>query len=278
MKYLITGIDGQLAAAFAGRFEKDGTDYAWPRLDITDASAVAEAFSAHRPAVVLNCAAYNFVDKAETDPGPAFKVNASGPELLAREAKKSGALLVHYGSDYIFDGLKKSPYVESDPPAPLNQYGKSKLEGELSAVRTGAKVLILRLSWVFGPGPQNFIHKLREWAKGGGTLKIVDDEISVPTYTGDIAAITLKAVEAGLFGTWHLTNSGFCSRYEWAEEALRSLGLKNALERASYRDFNLPARRPGFSAMSNAAISAELGVKIPDWRDSVRNFLKKGNL
>ena len=281
MKYLVTGkypetgAAGQLAAAFARRFERTGRDFSYPRLDITDFDAVTETVAAYRPDVILNCAAYNFVDKAETDHVQAFKVNAFGPALLSHAARKYNAALVHYGSDYVFDGLKRTPYVESDPPNPLSQYGKSKLAGEQLAADTGAKTLILRLSWVFGPGRQNFIYKLRDWAKDGRVLKMADDEISVPTYTEDVVDATLKAVERGLSGVYHLTNSGACSRYEWAGTILKELGLKNKLEKARQRDFNLPAKRPGFSAMSNRKIAAELNIRIPEWRDAVRSFLQK---
>jgi len=273
VKYLVTGIDGQLAAAFSRRLEKTGMDFKYPRLDITDFDGVMEAVGAYRPDVILNCAAYNFVDKAETERAQAFKINAFGPALLSYAAQKYNSALVHYGSDYIFDGSKKSPYVESDLPNPLNQYGKSKFAGEKLAMETGARTLILRLSWVFGPGRQNFIHKLREWAEDGRALKMTDDEISVPTYTEDAVNVTLKAVQGGLSGVYHLTNSGACSRYEWAEAVLKELGLKNKLERAHQRDFDLPAKRPGFSAMSNHKISAELKIHIPDWREAVGQFL-----
>jgi dTDP-4-dehydrorhamnose reductase len=274
-QYLETGAAGQLAAAFARRFEQSGADFSYPRLDITDFDAVMEAVSAYRPDVILNCAAYNLVDKAETDHVQAFKINAFGPALLSHAAKKYNSTLVHYGSDYIFDGLKKSPYVESDPANPLSQYGKSKLAGEQLAAEGGARTLILRLSWVFGPGQQNFIHKLKEWARDGRVLKMADDDISVPTYTEDAVDVTLKAVESGLSGVYHLTSSGVASRYEWAEFVLKELGLKNKLERARRDDFNLPAKRPGFSAMSNRKIAAELNLNIPEWRDAVRSFLKK---
>jgi len=275
MKYLVTGIDGQLAAAFARRFEDSGLDFKHPSVDITDFEAVMKVVDGYRPDVILNCAAYNFVDKAETDHVQAFRVNAFGPALLSHAAKKYNSALVHYGSDYVFDGSKKAPYTETDPVNPLNQYGKSKLEGERLAAEAGARILILRLSWVFGQGRQNFIYKLREWAKDGRTLKIADDEISVPTCADDVVDVTLKALEAGLAGVYHLTNSGAASRYDYAGLVLKELGLKNGLERASYLDFNLPAKRPGFSAMSNRKISDELGINIPAWEDSVISFLKK---
>jgi dTDP-4-dehydrorhamnose reductase len=277
MKYLVTGIEGQLAAAFARRFEKAGRDFLYPRLDISDFDAVMDAVAAFKPDVILNCAAYNFVDKAETDYAGVFKANAFGPALLAHAAKKHDALLVHYGSDYIFDGLKKTPYMENDPAAPLNQYGKSKLAGELLVRESGARALVLRLSWVFGAGRQNFIGKLREWAAGGGPLKIASDEVSVPTYVEDVVDVTLKALDGGLSGVYHLVNSGFCSRYEWAEAVVKELGLKNKLEKVSAETFNLPARRPAFSAMSNRKISEQLGLGIRDWREAVKSYLREGS-
>ena len=275
MKYLLAGMDGQLAAAFARRLEKNGADFRYPRLDISDFDSVMGVFSSFRPDITLNCAAYNFVDKAETDYLGTYKANAFGPALLAHAARKYGSLLVHYGSDYVFDGTKRSPYVETDTTNPLSQYGKSKLAGETLVLESGAKALILRVSWVFGAGRQNFICKLREWAQGGAALRITDDEVSVPTYTEDIVDVTLKAVEEGLSGVYHLVSSGFCSRYEWAEAVIKELRLGNTLERVSSAGFNLAARRPAFSAMSNARISGRLGLGIRDWREAVAAYLRE---
>ena len=281
MRVFITGSKGQLGGAFVNRFVKNGWDYAaadLDTLDITDPNAVMDALMAYRPALILNCAAYNLVDKAETEKEKAFAVNAEAARTLALAARKLEATFVHYGSDYVFDGAKGAPYVEADKPNPLNIYGLSKLKGEEYA-RQADGSLILRLSWVFGRGSQNFIHKLLEWAKKPGPLKISSDEVSVPTYAEDVVTATLEALKSGLSGTWHITNTGSCSRYDWAKLALKECGIQKEIIPARMADFNLAAKRPGYSAMSNEALTRELGIKIPAWEDAVAKFIReeKGN-
>jgi dTDP-4-dehydrorhamnose reductase len=279
MKYLITGKNGQLAQAFVKRLEKLGMDYAAPgesHLDITDPKVVADAVASYRPDIIINCAAYNLVDKAEQDKDRAFAVNARGPENLARAASTQKAMIVHFGSDYVFDGLKENGlYTEKDAANPQNEYGKSKLSGEELVQRECEKSLILRLSWVFGVGKQNFIHKLKSWSATNEYLKIACDEFSVPTYTGTVADVTLRAIEKGLIGRYHLTNSGFCSRYEWAKFILHNLGIKKFIRPVSMDTFNLPAPRPKFSAMSNAHIAVALNISIPGWEEAVSSFLQE---
>ena len=279
MKILITGSKGQLAGAFIRRFEEQGHECLGrdlDTLDIADRGAVMKDIRACNPGLIINCAAYNLVDSAEQYPEAAFKTNAYGPENLALAAAETGAFLLHFGSDYIFDGAKiTGPYEENDNPRPLNEYGASKLEGERLIRGTGAKHLILRVSWLFGDGNRNFIVKLLEWAKTPGTLTVAEDETSVPTYVEDVVAGAMAALKAGLEGTWHLPDTGFCSRYEWARLVFKTLNIKKQLTPGRMADFNLPARRPGFSAMSNRAISKELGITMPSWEDSVRAFIRR---
>jgi dTDP-4-dehydrorhamnose reductase len=277
MRVLITGSKGQLGAAFVRRFKENGWDYAEADvdvLDITDGDAVMNAVMPYRPGLILNCAAYNLVDKAEADPAKAYAVNAEGVRNLALTARKLESTLVHFGTDYVFDGAKGAPYTEADKPNPLNNYGLSKLKGEKYALEVPG-ALVLRLSWVFGRGEQNFIHKLKGWAANPGPLRISTDEISVPTYTEDVVNAVMAALGRGLFGVWHLTNGGQCSRYDWAKHALKELGINKEVLPARMADFTLPARRPGYSAMSNEAISKELSLKIPSWQDSVSAFIKE---
>ncbi len=282
MKYLITGKNGQLARAFISRFEEQSIDYSAPdesQLDITDLKIVAEVVAASKPDVIINCAAYNLVDKAEETPDAAYAVNAAGPDNLAKVAAGRKAFLVHFGSDYVFDGLKETGlYTEDDAPNPLNEYGKSKLAGEQHVLNELDRSLVLRLSWVFGSGKQNFIYKLTEWAKSGQYLKIACDEFSVPTYTGTVVDVTLKALGQGVTGRYHLTNGGFCSRYEWAKVILRCIGMKKFIRPVSMDTFNLPAKRPKFSAMSNDAIAGLLNMDITAWDEAVRSFLQEGGL
>ncbi len=280
MKYLITGKNGQLARAFIRRFEKESVAFSAPdesQCDITSESAVLDIIGSHRPDVIINCAAYNLVDKAEKEYEKALAVNATGPQHLAYAAKKYNAFLIHFGSDYVFDGLKQNGlYIEDDVVNPLNAYGKSKLEGEKLVQEGLDSFLIFRLSWVFGEGLQNFIHKLVEWSKKTEYLKITCDEFSVPTYTDTVVDITLTALERNLSGLYHLTNSGFCSRYEWARLIVDTLGINKFIRPVPIASFNLPARRPVFSAMSNEKISNLLGLQIPPWDEAVRSFLSEG--
>jgi dTDP-4-dehydrorhamnose reductase len=279
MKYLITGKNGQLASEFIRRFERDGADYTAPdesRLDITDEETITEAVAAAKPDCIINCAAYNLVDKAEQKPDTAFEVNAVGPRTLARIASRQKAFLVHFGSDYVFDGLKENGlYTEEDAPNPLNQYGKSKLKGEEFVHTECEHSLVLRLSWVFGSGNQNFIFKLKSWAAGTDFLKIACDEFSVPTWTRSIVDVALQAMAQGITGRYHLTNTGYCSRYEWAKYALKELGINKFIRPVSMDTFNLPARRPRFSAMSSGNLSQALSVSIPSWEDAVRSFIRE---
>ncbi len=279
MKYLISGRNGQLARAFIRRLSESGADCLAPEesdFDITDPERVGKICEAYRPDVIINCAAYNLVDRAEQEFDTALSVNASGPRILAREAAKRGALFVHFGSDYVFDGSKEEGlYTEGDATGPINRYGESKLRGENFVKEETDDFLVFRLSWVFGEGSQNFIHKLMGWAQGNEYLKIVCDEFSVPTYTYTVADATLKALERGLRGLYHLTNTGYCSRYEWARMVLGELGIRKFIRPVPMESFDLPARRPLFSAMSNEKIAGELGVEIPEWEEGVRAFLRE---
>ncbi len=279
MKYLITGKNGQLAQTFIKRFEERSIDFSAPdesQLDITNQKIVAGVVSTLRPDVIINCAAYNLVDKAEQDKDIVFAVNATGPKNLAQAAASQKAILVHFGSDYVFDGLKANGlYTESDPVNPLNEYGKSKLAGEQHVLEELDQCLVLRLSWVFGAGKQNFIYKLIEWSKSSEYLKIACDEFSVPTYTGTVVDITLKAIEQGMTGRYHMTNSGFCSRYEWAKLILNTIGVHKFIRPVTMDTFNLPAKRPKFSAMSNSKLAGHLNVDIPSWEEAVRSFLRE---
>jgi len=279
MRYLITGKNGQLARAFQQEFDRRSTAFLAPdesAFDITDRAAVREAVRSYKPDVIINCAAYNLVDKAEQDRDKVFSVNAEGPGILAAAARENNAVLVHFGSDYVFDGAKENGlYTEQDPVHPLNVYGESKLEGERLVQEGTVKHLIFRLSWVFGEGKQNFIHKLSEWSQNNAFLKIACDEFSAPTSTHTVVNVTMRALEQGVFGLYHLTNTGYCSRYEWAKYILAELGITKFVRPVSMDSFKLPARRPGFSAMSNEQLSRKLDLSIPAWQDAVTSFIRE---
>jgi len=226
------------------------------------------------PDIVLNCAAYNLVDKAEDSIEEAHTVNTIGPANLAMACDLLGAKLVHFSTDYVFDGTKASSYTEEDRPNPINIYGKSKYLGEKMLSSIFDDYLIFRLSWLYGNGKQNFITKLLELSNQQSTLKIANDETSVPTYTGTVVWLTMKALEEGLSGLYHLTSGGKASRLDWSREIFSSLGIVKEIEPVSMDYFNLAAHRPINSAMTNSLISSNLGVTIPDWQMDLRYFLK----
>jgi dTDP-4-dehydrorhamnose reductase len=261
MKFLVTGAKGQLALQFQKALKNnDHTLVSFNKegLDISRFQAVSDKISEHNPDVVINCASYNLVDKAEDDFDTAFSVNATGVKNLAVACKNKDILLVHYSTDYVFDGTKEDFYTEEDEPNPVSRYGESKLQGEQLLRQETDNFLLFRVSWVFGEGKSNFLHRLSEWARNNRTLKIVTDQVSVPTYTADIVNVTMFALNKGLRGMYHFTNSGYASRYEFAR----------------YYIEQSPAKRPYFSAMSNRKLSQELNIDIPDWKLGVERYVK----
>jgi len=278
MKYLIIGKNGQLGKEFVKILTKENQDFTavgHEELEISNLSQVLEIFENIKPDIVINCSAYNLVDKAEQDYPTAYKTNSIGVRNLAFASKKINSFLIHYSTDYVFDGKKEGLYTEEDKPNPLNEYGKSKYLGEIFLKEENENSLIFRVSWVFGEGTQNFIYKLLQWAKNNDYLKVAYDEISVPTYTGNIVNVTLKSIEKGLKGLFHLTNSGYASRYEWAKAILKYKKVEKFIYPVSSDIFDLPAKRPKFSAMDNTKIKKELNLGIPDWEEDLKLFLAK---
>ncbi len=277
-KILILGSNGQLGRAFTAKLSKLQKQFIAPpenEFNITDFASIKSAIESVKPSVIINCAAYNAVDDAEVTPEPAFHINQKAVENLAEICQKQNIFLVHYSTDYVYDGKKGNIYVESDTPNPLGNYGKSKFAGEQSIQNILNEYLIFRTSWVFGDGRQNFIFKFRSWTEKNEILKVSADEVSIPTFTEDIVDGTLKAIEERISGMYHLTNSGYASRYEWGREIAEILKLKNIIIPVPMSSFQTKAERPGFSPMSNEKISKELGITIPDWKDAVRRFLMK---
>ncbi|NQZ78913.1 MAG: dTDP-4-dehydrorhamnose reductase [Ekhidna sp.] len=276
-KMLILGANGQLGREFQSSLSERKIEFIAPNesdCDITQLDHLKRYIEQTEPATIINCAAYNAVDDAEKDNSLAFLINHKAVENLARICEENGASLVHYSSDYVFDGKKGDLYTENDSPNPLNEYGKSKLAGEDAVLSNLTSGLVLRLSWVYGPGTQNFLHKLKNWASNNPILKISSDEASVPTSTQDIVTATLALLENQRTGLFHVTNSGYCSRYEWARFALDQLGLSNTIIPVAMSNFQSPAERPLFSAMSNENVSKIIAQQIPDWKESTERFLK----
>lgn len=277
MKYLILGASGQLGKEFIRKFSSDGASFialSRNELDITNTNAVRERILELRPDVIINCAAYNLVDLAENEFDLALQVNALGVLNIGLICREIGAFLVHYSTDYVFNGKKDGLYTEDDSPDPLNKYGLSKYIGEKLLLAFNDNCLIFRTSWVYGEGKQNFLYKLNQWAKNQDYLRIACDEFSVPTSTRTIVEITLMALKKGLTGLYHLVSTGYASRYEWAKEYFRIKGIKKFIYPAYQHEFNLPARRPRWSAMSNKKLCKELGIEIIEWQDQLKEDLK----
>lgn len=274
--YLILGANGQLGKQFARDLHTRGAAVTAPNekdCDITSADSLSSVIDAARPSVIVNCAAYNAVDLAEQQQETAMRINAEAVSTIAGLCAERKIMLVHYSTDYVFDGAKGTLYTEEDVPHPLNVYGRSKHRGERTVLDSGAPSLVLRTSWVFGNGTQNFIHKLLQWSQKNPVLKLTADEVSVPTSTIDLVTYTLLALDGGLTGLYHLTNSDHASRYEWGRYVARKLSLPSTIVPVPMSMFPSPAQRPLFSAMANNGLQEALGKEIPDWRDAVDRFL-----
>lgn len=277
-KLVITGKNGQLAKEFISLFGKKGIEFiAFDKkeLNISDFENTIRVLKEIKPDILINCAAYNYVDRAEDDRENCYLTNTKGAENLAKICSDIKCKIVHYSTDYVFDGKKNSLYIEKDIPNPLNYYGKTKLEGEEKIREHCENHLIFRVSWLYGKGKNNFVIKFLNWAKTRDTLQIAKNEVSIPTYSKTVAGITLKALENGLRGLYHLTNSGFTSRYGLALKIKEILKLKNNIVPVKSEIFNLKAKRPDFSAMDNSLIANALNINIPQWDEDLKEFLKE---
>jgi len=243
-------------------------------LDITDLKSVRDTVLRTNPDAIVNCAAYNAVDMAEEDWKNAFFVNAIGPKNLAIAASERGIPLMHFSTDYVFDGKKGSPYFVWDEPKPLSKYGQSKLYGEQLVSLFSNRCFVVRLSWVFGAGNSNFVKKILEWSKGKDELKVVDDQISSPAYTVDLSRAVVDLLETEAYGIYHMTNTGYCSRYEWAKYILELSGWKGKVIPVKSTEFKTAAQRPEFSAMDTFPLRETIGYELPDWKDATERFLK----
>ncbi len=276
MKYLLLGKEGQLGKEILSYLINNNlnfTAFSLDELDITDFDEVTKRIIVEKPDILINATAYNDVDAAESESELAFAVNAFALKNITEICNEINCKLIHYSTDYVFNGTKGSPYIETDKPNPLSEYGKSKLKGEEIIKETANSYLIFRLSWLYGNGKQNFIYKMLQWANQNDTLKIVDDEVSVPTSVYTARDITFNAINLNIEGLYHLTNTGYASRYEWALEIKKNFNLNNKIIPVSISEFNLPAKRPLFSAMNNSLLENKLNIKIESWQSAQKKFI-----
>ena len=274
MKILLTGRNGQLGWELERALAPLGELHAFDRagLDLADPHRLASAVRELQPDVIVNPAAYTAVDRAEAEPDAAFAVNARGPGILAEEANRLGALLIHYSTDYVFDGAKTAPYTEDDATHPLGVYGASKLEGEKAIAASGARHWIFRTSWVYAPRGRNFFLTMLRLAREGKPLRVVADQFGAPTTAAMLARATVQAMarlSAGATppasGVYHMTAGGRTSWHGFAEAILREFGLDNPIAAIATSEFPTPTRRPSNSVLDNSRLAAAFGIQLPAW-------------
>jgi len=266
-----------LGRVLAGVLEEDfpGTVSATrAEADVTDRFRLEAEIERLRPDAIINCAACTDVDGCETDPDGARRVNAEGAGNAARSAGAVGSRLIHVSTDFVFDGCRNVPYTEDDPPAPLSEYGRSKLEGERRVAALAPDHLIVRTSWLYGAGRPNFVDAIRTRARNGGTLRVVDDQFGSPTYVVDLARALRRLIDCDARGLVHFANRGICSRHEMARFILDAGGFHGVgLEAIKTGEAGRIAVRPAFAALDTARYVRLTGEAPRPWQEALRDYL-----
>jgi dTDP-4-dehydrorhamnose reductase len=282
MKIAIIGASGRLGAALAREYARDFevTGFKHNQLDLARLDQIPSLLSEVEFDLLINCAALTNVDYCESHREEAFLINAEAPRLLSQIANEKSAKLVHFSTDYVFDGKKSDPYTEKDRAIPLSVYGESKLEGERRVLEVSSRHLVVRLSWVFGPDKPSFIDQIMQRAREKVVVTAVADKFSAPTYTIDVASWLRLAINENANGILHLANNGGCSWQEWAQYAIdvcRNLGPPLKAERVgavSLADIkNFVAQRPVNTVLSTAKFAALTGVQPRHWREAVAEYI-----
>jgi dTDP-4-dehydrorhamnose reductase len=275
----------ELKRALAPISELYNVDF--PEIDLRSGDSLRHWVAQARPEIIVNAAAYTAVDKAETEPELAMKINAVAPGILAEEARKTGALLVHYSTDYVFDGSKSNPYLETDRVNPVNMYGRSKSAGDDAVLSAGCACLIFRLCWVYGPRGQNFLLTMMRLAREKEKLRVVRDQFGCPTWSRLIAEATTFALvrilgEGDLRwmnGVYHMASAGVTSWHGFAEAILDEMDGANrkckVVEAISTLEYPTPARRPAYSVLGCDKLEQTFGLRLPDWREALNLVLEK---
>ncbi|MBV9281722.1 MAG: dTDP-4-dehydrorhamnose reductase [Chloroflexi bacterium] len=281
MHIVITGGQGQLARDLVKALQAEH-EVAAPRraeLDITDREQVLGALERWQPEVVVNTAAFHNVDRCETEPEQAFLTNAAAPQRLAAACRERGALLVHISTDYVFGGQKREPYREDDPVDPLSVYAASKAAGEMAVHCTTDRHLIVRTTGLYGHGGMtsrhgNFVETMLRLAREGRPLQVVADQVLTPSSTRDVAALIAELIRRGARGTYHVTNGGQCSWYQFAAEVFRLSGIGVNLSPTTQAERPMPARRPAYSVLAHEGLK-RLGIPEPRaWQEALADYLR----
>jgi dTDP-4-dehydrorhamnose reductase len=282
MNVLITGANGQLASCIKDRVNQSEkmnffyTDY--QDLDICDLDQLKIFFeSKPKMEYCINCAAYTAVDKAETDVDKAYEINAQGAKNLAIVCREFDVVLIHISTDFVFDGQKNEPYVETDVANPISVYGASKLQGEVEIKQILEKYFILRTSWLYSEHGNNFMKTMLRLPETRDEISVVSDQIGTPTYAGDLAEVILKIVSLKNtnFGLYHYSNEGVTSWYDFAKSIFEVSAIEIKLNPIKTVDYPTPAKRPAYSVMDKTKIKRSLKIDIPFWDDHINNSTNK---
>ncbi len=272
MRVFITGHKGQLGQALLRRLpEAAGGDL--PEVDICEPASIEAAVEAARPELIIHCAAMTDVDGAARQPALAYRINGLGTQNVAMAAARVGAAVLHLSTNEVFDGQRRAPYAEHDPTGPINPYAQSKLAGEWFVSHLLQRFYIVRTAWLTGAGGRNFVHRILQLADERGRLRVVTDEVANPTFVDDLAEALLKLVATGRYGLYHLTNLGYCSRYEFAAKILALSGRGHVpLEPITLADYPRASTPPAFAALANN-LAAGLGITLRPWEEALAAFL-----
>lgn len=276
MRILITGHRGQLGSTLMATLadhNPNGIDL--PEVDITNRKAVAAAFAEADPELVIHCAAYTNVDGCAQDPGLAYKVNGLGAQNVVLACQQAGAALVHISTNEVFNGDNPAGYEEWMPLNPGNAYGRSKAYAEFTVRSLLPRHYIVRLAWLFAPGGRNFIHAILNRARSGGALRVVTDEVGNPTYVHDLATAITQLIQTGQYGTYHFTNAGACSRWEFANEILRLAGLDDVTNMPILgSEFKRASTPPRWGVLHNVTGKA-IGIELRPWQEALAEYIEK---
>ncbi len=282
MRYVILGAAGQLGRDLGPRLSGEVIPLTRELADLTFPQTLRTALSELRPAIIVNCAAYNFVDRAENDPEAAFAVNAWGVRNLALVCRDLDITLVHFSTDYVFglNSTRSTPYGEQDLPGPVSVYGLSKLAGEYLVRSLVPRHFVIRTcglygAWGSGGKGGNFVETMLRLAGQGKPLRVVADQVCTPSYTIDIANATAELIDTGAFGLYHLTSAGSCSWYEFARAIFEQAGIKANVSPTTSREYGSAARRPAYSVLSNES-AERIGVTPPPpWQEALAAYLEE---
>lgn len=277
MKILVTGVKGQLGYDVVAEAEKRGITAVGvdiEEMDITDPKQCEAVIKAGNYDAVVHCAAWTAVDSAEDHVDACRKVNAEGTRNIAQVCEALNIKMMYFSTDYVFDGTGNSPWAEYDVREPLNVYGQTKYEGELEVERL-KKHFIIRIAWVFGKNGNNFIKTMLRLGKERGAVSVVNDQIGSPTYTYDLARLVIDMIQTDRYGTYHATNEGLCSWYEFACEIFQQAGMDVEVTPVSSDEFPAKAKRPSNSRMSKTLLDDNGFERLPSWQDALGRYLKE---